>query len=174
MRILELGAGAALAGIVLLQLLKSVNCSLIVQEIDEQAVNYSLACIESNTMNCGSNVIGIPALWGIDCIQKVNQVTTQSKSNIVIMADVFYHEEHFEDLLLTIDSLLEEKGSLIVSVEQRRKNLLPIIQKIFAMFEEFTIHQYSIQTNPIAEEHSDSLLSITNIFVFTCCNKLTK
>ena len=183
-QILELGAGNALAGIVLMKLLTS-KCTFLVQEIDEKATEYSLQCIKPNVSQNFHEIVGVSAFWGTDCItaatKLLKETSTVDKVHVILMCDVFYHEEHFEDLLQTIQSLLASEGILMFAFEQRRKDLLPMVQSIVAMFSSCKIFQYSIASNSDVEvameggetgdEFNQNTTRTTDIFVVYCIHK---
>jgi predicted nicotinamide N-methyase len=135
MRCLELGAGCGLAGLALKRAI-GTTCEMIWQEIDDEAVAFT----RNSVMNACSDIIPMSFLsfrWG-------EKVPSSGIVDLVLMADVFYHVEHFEQLLQTIMTTLRQGGMLVFAFEQRRKDLLAVVLTLLEQFENFTLHNYRI------------------------------
>jgi predicted nicotinamide N-methyase len=122
--VLELGAGASIAAIVLARYSSQIK-KVYIQELVE-VLPYSLQSCQMNGLN-EDQIQGIAATWGDEGIQAIQTTSGEKRFDWIIMADVFYHEEHFSALTTTITSLLTIGGQCIVAFEQRRKDLTPLL-----------------------------------------------
>lgn len=122
--VLELGAGTCLAGIVGYHL----GNSLCIQELPH-VIPWSQECCNQN--NTIATYVG--GLWGYDCISKITQNNTL-KYNYIIMADVLYHSDNFNDLILTIKECCDINTNILISYEKRRKTLDDFINKMKQYF----------------------------------------
>jgi 2-polyprenyl-3-methyl-5-hydroxy-6-metoxy-1,4-benzoquinol methylase len=135
--VLELGAGSGLAAILCGKMgARQVS----VQELPT-VIDHTKSCFDMNFI-CASFVSDT---WGAGCIEKLKAVS--HGFDVIIMADVLYHPEHFEDLALTITSCLLSKGSIIASYEQRRRDISHFFTFLISsgLFSEaYKISEYSI------------------------------
>ena len=63
----------------------------------------------------------IEGMWGSS---ELHQDIIAGSVDLVVMADVLYHEEHFRSLLSTIRYCIQPLGGVILCVEARRKDLV--------------------------------------------------
>lgn len=63
----------------------------------------------------------------------------------VLMADVLYHVEDFTALINTVVCCIKPKGVLVLSFEQRRKNLDPFVEALSSLFHAHEAHTVSIE-----------------------------
>jgi predicted nicotinamide N-methyase len=110
LRVVELGAGAALAAAVCYR----NGASIAFQELSH-IVPYSMSTLSK----CGvpaEDVVSFSGKWG-----ELDPVTIMY--DFVIMADVLYHAEDYSQLINTIQSFCKPSSTVIIAVEQRRKCL---------------------------------------------------
>jgi predicted nicotinamide N-methyase len=178
---LELGAGCGLAGVVFHRaasaLVSDGSVHVIMQEIDEDAVAYCGRCVQEASIGAPVDRLQfslVASKWGDTTISGVCTLGID-QVDIVLMADVFYHTDHFLDLLITIKVLLRAGGSLMFAFEQRRKDLLTFVQQLVEMFQVVQVHEFLIDKDNQAMdlENAEELdFNPATIFVFTCCNKI--
>jgi tRNA pseudouridine(38-40) synthase len=148
--LLELGAGTALAALTWVHAWKSgisdseffgvVVCQEtpdVVQKLQKLLVHQPL----------GDRICTVGGFWGSNLLQQTvdSELLSDKKFDLVVMADVFYHEEHFEGLLLTIFSLLASGGDVVIVFEQRRKDLSELLLSIANRgFQVKKVHKYII------------------------------
>ena len=63
----------------------------------------------------------------------------------VLMADVLYHVEDFTALINTVVCCIKPKGVLVLSFEQRRKNLDPFVEALSSLFHAHEAHIVTIE-----------------------------
>ncbi len=162
---LELGAGCGLAAIVvaaIFPVVKGSNINLILQEIDEVSTNFTRQCVADALIeNRDVSFKFLASLWGTDIIDQF-QHENLPRVDFIIMGDVFYHADHFPDLLLTVNTLIRPGGSMIFAFEQRRKDLLKFLLDLLSLFASVEVHEYIIEV--------DSGNSV--LFVFVCIDKV--
>eukprot|EP01038_Epipyxis_sp_PR26KG_P007921 gene7921-10751_t len=183
-KVLELGAGTALAGIICYRL----NCSVFIQEITS-VIPHTYQCLQLNlpienilietnemfiknlsnnyhksqttpsSLNDNNNKIYlVEGLWGHQLTSNLLSISNNNKFDLIIMADVFYHEENFENLKYMIISTLtcESYGRLIFCFEQRRKDLSLLISEIMSMFLSCKIYKYEIKLSYQDDDNLDN------------------
>ncbi len=168
-RILELGAGAAIAAIVCARLGARVTA----QELTEQRVAHARACAAMNsarvrvcqgrwaTDSLHSELFGIddgddlvtPQASSLASGDATSTLTAQLPSarrfDMVVMADVLYGDTtEFDDLLATILAAVRPGGAVFVSVEQRRRDIAPFFARVAAHFSEARVLRYDISRLP--------------------------
>lgn len=169
--LLELGAGTALAALTWVHGWKSgitdsefgvVVCQEtpdVVQKLQKLLVHQPL----------GDRICTVGGFWGSNLLQQTvdSELLSDKKFDLVVMADVFYHEEHFEDLLLTIFSLLASGGDVVIVFEQRRKNLSELLLSIANRgFQVKKVHKYIIPRIDNEDAYASSEIST----VFYVCH----
>ena len=99
-------------------------------------------------------------LWGQELADKIINATEQRRVDVILMADVLYHKEHFDDLLTTIRNLLQPStGQLIMVFEQRRKDLSTFVNELALLFDHCTCDVHTVTRD--TEEGSKSI----NIYI---------
>jgi len=90
-----------------------------VQEV-EDVVQCTRSNLHSN--NC-DDVTVISALWGSNFLSESEKLGMLFKFDMIVMADVLYHEEHMSDLMESILHSMASTCKIIICCEQRRKDL---------------------------------------------------
>jgi predicted nicotinamide N-methyase len=145
--VIELGAGTGLASLVCM--CKNFFSKVVIQDLEEvfevtlPPIQHQLSLISQNISQ--SSFFSIAALWGKEAVAIIQKEASINKTSLIIMADVLYHCEHFQVLLDTIFGLLKEEGDLILSFEQRRKDVNGLLIGLRRNFEECIVHQYNIR-----------------------------
>ena len=90
-----------------------------IQEVEDVAVHT-----RSNLMknNCDNTTV-ISALWGVALVDECAKLSMLSKFDVIIMADVLYHEEHMPALVESILRCMAASCKIVICCEQRRKDL---------------------------------------------------
>lgn len=146
---IELGAGTALASIVMSHILNRmvVETSIIVQELSDELLDIAKGNFLRNNYSLQSSehrVNFVKGRWGeehcINAMQSAIVCGRSGKADLIVMADVLYHEEDFESLLETVKSMLiSEKGQLILVFEHRRKDLSLFLERLIKMFASYKL-----------------------------------
>jgi predicted nicotinamide N-methyase len=69
----------------------------------------------------------------------------QTRYDRVLMADVLYHVEDFNALINTVVLCIKPKGVLVLSFEQRRKNLDSFVETLSSLFHSHEAHAVNIE-----------------------------
>lgn len=69
----------------------------------------------------------------------------ETRYDRVLMADVLYHVEDFTALISTVICCIKPRGVLVLSFEQRRKNLDSFVQTLISLFHAHEAHTVSIE-----------------------------
>lgn len=156
---LELGAGTALAAMVLAKNSAATTTATTVC-IQERADVLEASLTSCRMNDCDQHIIqGVAGDWGKAGIAMIQAQSGREYFDLLCMADVFYHEEDFPCLCETIFSLLHDQGHCVVAFEQRRKNLSSMIQSLSTHFRQTSIIAYNIPlkpTNDNAQEEENS------------------
>lgn len=150
--LVELGAGVGLAGMV--ASLKQYFNKVILQEIDEEAVQYMKERINEfksssnlkDSLNC--EVAALPCLWGDEGVADIVKRIERSRNERIewiVMADVLYHQEDFQSLLTTVKGLLLEGGNVLLAFEQRRKDVSAFLLQLRSLFRSCHVNEYAIK-----------------------------
>lgn len=145
--VLELGAGTALAAL----LCECYQVTRIVAQETEEVLPQLKALLQRQQ----SSVLPVPGLWGEELVAQLRQQSRHDVSSemdsvfslfdCILMADVFYHPEHFDALVQTVTGLLQPgSGSLLVVFEQRRRNLSDIILRLAHFFRKYRVLQFNV------------------------------
>lgn len=194
-RLLELGAGAAVAAIVCARLGARVTA----QELTEERVAHARACAAMNSAHVrvchgrwASNALH-DDLFGRDndasiatanadaTSSSITQTPSDRRFDIVAMADVLYGDaSEFDDLLTTILAAVRPGGAVFVSVEQRRRDIAPFFARVAAHFSETCVLRYDIsratdQTNveTLSADADSDVPGGGVIFLLECRGALT-
>jgi predicted nicotinamide N-methyase len=163
-RLLELGAGAAIAAIVCARLGARVTA----QELTDERVVHARACAAMNSAHVrvcqgrwasdalhdelfgsGNDDPSSPpssATAIADATESSNaQTPSDRRFDIVAMADVLYGDaSEFDDLVTTTLASVRPGGTVFVSVEQRRRDIAPFFARMAAHFSETCVLRYDI------------------------------
>jgi predicted nicotinamide N-methyase len=91
----------------------------------------------------------------------------QTRYDRVLMADVLYHVEDFTALINTVVLCIKPKGVLVLSFEQRRKNLDSFVETLASLFHSHETHTVNIeQAEEIEVEGGGGSLGKGSISVF--------
>ncbi len=90
-----------------------------VQEVDD-IVPHTRSNLQRN--NC-HDITVISALWGNNLLKECAKLDILSKFDMIIMADVLYHEEHMPELMESILHSMSSSCKIVICYEQRRKDL---------------------------------------------------
>jgi predicted nicotinamide N-methyase len=155
--VLELGAGCAIAAIVAS---RRGAAYVAVQELAD-VLPHTEHCLRMN--GCHGVIDSFAALWGPECIQAIVQLrganadtavaAAAKKSDcrppaifdFIIMADVLYHANDFQLLISTIESCLSARGTLIISYEQRRRDLAPFFDQLHQHFQLKQLYNHTVR-----------------------------
>jgi predicted nicotinamide N-methyase len=148
-RVLELGAGTAIASMVCARR----GAQVTVQELPS-VMPHTLRCLSMNGV-CPQAAVADE--WGPRCVraslfpdvngcedtekpqkEQVNSDISGNAFDYVIMADVFYHEDHFQSLAETITSCVSQYGTVVIVYEQRRRDLTSFFG---TLKESFHVHE---------------------------------
>lgn len=114
----------------------------------EHVVPHMRACLASNG---AAEVQVIASRWGAQMVEQV-QLGQPSLFDLVIMADVLYHVEDFTDLLSSILGVVKVGGDVVVTYEQRRRNVDEFFERLAVHFQACRILKYSIEKELNAEQ----------------------
>ncbi|ALC45344.1 CG5013 [Drosophila busckii] len=147
-RILELGAGTALPGIV------AAKCGAQVVLSDSCILPKSLAHIRkscvANQLQPGVDIDVVGLSWGL-----LNSVFRLPPLDLIIAADCFYDPTVFEDIIVTIAFLLERnRGAKFIFTYQERS----ADWSIEALLKKWKLHAASINMDEIGKESGIDLL----------------
>lgn len=140
-RVLELGGGTCLAGVVCAKL----GATVCTQDKEE----LTWIAQESFKMNDVS-ALSIGGLWGCECAAFI--VAKHGYSDLIIMADVVYHKEHFAALFKTILACITEGGRIIISYEQRRADVSSFFHQFKEHFSIELLHETVIKRPDLHRE----------------------
>jgi predicted nicotinamide N-methyase len=168
-RLLELGAGAAIAAIVCARL----GARATAQELTGERVAHARACAAMN----GAHVRVCQGRWASDALHdellgrgnddfasppvsataiadatssSIAQTPPDRRFDIVAMADVLYGDaSEFDDLVTTTLASVRPGGTVFVSVEQRRRDIAPFFARMAAHFNEACVLRYDISRAPV-------------------------
>ena len=90
-----------------------------VQEVDN-IVPHTRSNLQRN--NC-LDITVISAFWGNDLLNECEKLDILSTFDMIIMADVLYHEEHMPELMESILRSMSPSCKIVICYEQRRKDL---------------------------------------------------
>lgn len=136
-RVLELGAGTALAAIASYRR----GASICVQEL-EHVIKHTEHCLRSNNVH---DFLLAAHCWGDEMVQQTTE-GQQRCFDLVVMADVLYHTDDFEVLIKTITECVKsEGGDVIIFYEERRKNIDTFFDKLSSHFREDKVTCYIIE-----------------------------
>lgn len=174
--VLELGAGTAVAAI-----LCAKSClfdSIVIQDLPE-VVPAIIASLDANGLTknqesrtCSDkyetdevNVQCISCPWGSDCVSMAASIIPhQPFFDLILLADVLYHTEHFDTLLFTVTSLLAGNGTVLLCFEQRRKDLSQFVGKLCAKFVHKQVYEYRIKPRVTSEVQLPDDSAQTTVF----------
>jgi predicted nicotinamide N-methyase len=151
---LEIGAGTALASIVAAKL----GSRVFIQELDEIVPECQLR-MEQNEVS--ADYVG--GLWGEELSQRILS-RSQDWFDLIVMADVLYHPEHFTDLNTTILTCSKVGTELIVVYELRRRDLESYFTALSEHFE--TIASLCYEVVRQGEEDADCAPVVTKFFLY--------
>lgn len=188
-RVLELGAGTGLAGILCARL----GARVVLQELPDRAP-FTAECAENNisahskelisssvggnhnlhdsepsqstvvTIPVASNLSVVGARWGPDLVASL--CTGDEKFDLVIMSDVLYVAEDFSTLAQTALDCLCPGGCLLLSVEQRRRDLSTFFQTISTAFESARLLRFTVRSS--SEDVDEQDVRLTQFFLLEC------
>lgn len=141
LKVLELGGGLGLAALVLAKLGHQVW----LQELED--VIESLPQEKYQSLG----IAFIPARWGEDMISLLDSHHLSNGFDLVIAADVFYHEDHFNVLRDTILHSLKPSGNVIFAFEQRRRDLSSVIAEYVPMFDTCHADRFAISKQSVLD-----------------------
>lgn len=152
---LEIGAGTALASIVA----GKSGANLFLQELDE-VIEQSQSRIEQNHLLAQY----ISGLWGNELAK---QILERSKDafDMIVMADVLYHPEHFQDLNVTILTCSKVGTEVIIVYELRRRELESYFTSLRDNFEILKVLHYDVIRQEEEVVPSNSLVH-TNFYLY--------
>jgi predicted nicotinamide N-methyase len=155
-RVLELGAGTAVAAMAAVRL--GAAC-VAVQELPEVMPHTKTVLSENG---CLEAVECIEAKWGPDILASASR---ERPFDVVVMADVLYHCTDFADLIASVQNAMSDApGScVVVAFEQRRRNL-------DSFFEEMT---GSYRTHRGAEGDSRAGFSVDKVLKHCAKNNIS-
>jgi predicted nicotinamide N-methyase len=133
--VLELGAGTALASIVA----GKRGAQVFVQEL-EDILPESQQRIEQN--NVTAKFIG--GRWGEELSSAILSHAEGKAFDLIVMADVLYHPEHFADLIGTIRKCSKSGTEVLIVFELRRRDLEAYLLSLTALFETQRVICYEI------------------------------
>lgn len=113
--VIELGCGTGLAAMVCSRL----GCVVSVQELSD-VLPFTIEAFGAN------NIVAhacIGARWGADFVSQAELAGWAHSFDSVVMADVLYHCEDFDDLIASILVCSKRSTTVYVAYEQRRRNL---------------------------------------------------
>lgn len=135
--VVELGCGTALASMVCSRL----GCQVAVQELPE--VLESTKCVLAANSVSVSHAFGVT--WGPEFVSVLKTTGMCNYFDNIIMADVLYHCEDFEDLIVSILHCSAVKCRLYVCFEQRRRNLDAFFSSVELYFDRTSCIKHSIR-----------------------------
>ena len=152
-KVLEIGGGTCLAGVVCAKL-GAVVCTQDKEELTWIAQeSFSMNDVSAVTVGC---------LWGADCAAAIK--AKHGYSDIIIMADVVYHKEHFEALFKTVVSSSADGARIIISFEQRRADVSSFFDMFKKNFQLKFLHETIIECPDTKRE--------AHVFIYDLCYKL--
>jgi predicted nicotinamide N-methyase len=158
-RVLELGAGTALAALTWQQ--SAPSDVVVVQELPEVVVSLQQSLL---LQAGGSSITCVGGIWGNELLN--HPVISEVKFDVIMMADVFYHEEHFGELLATTFGALNVGGDVIAVFEQRRKDLSAVVQQFAShAFQNKSVVQFDVSRKVQPEDSGESFPTITTFYV---------
>lgn len=158
-RVLELGAGTALAALTWQR--SSASDVVVVQELPEVAVSLQQSLLQQAG---GSSIACVGGVWGNEFLN--HPIISEAKFDIIMMADVFYHEEHFGELLATTIGALNVGGDVIAVFEQRRKDLSAVVQQFASYaFQRKSVVQFDVSRRVLTEDSGESFPTMTTFYV---------
>lgn len=114
-RVLELGAGTALPGI----LAAKLGCSVILTDCATQpkTLSHIKRCCTLNNLTVGADIQVLGLTWG----QLTETIFNIGALDLIIASDCFYDPVVFEDILVTVSFLLERNplAKFIFSYQER-------------------------------------------------------
>lgn len=126
-RILEIGSGTALPGILAAKL--GASCILSDCATLEKTLNHIRRCCQLNELQPGVDIQVIGLSWG----QLTDSIFNIGSLDLIIAADCFYDPTVFEDILVTVSFLLERNplAKFIFSYQERSSdwNIVNLLQK---------------------------------------------
>ncbi|XP_065362666.1 histone-arginine methyltransferase METTL23 [Calliphora vicina] len=150
-RILELGAGTALPGILAAkcgaQVILSDNCIL------PKSLNHIRRSCAVNNLQPGQDIEVIGLSWGL----LLNSVFSLGPLDLIIAADCFYDPSVFEDIIVTVSFLLERNPSakFIVTYQERSADW-----SIEALLKKWKLCALQINSDDIGKASGVDLLEI--------------
>jgi len=167
-RVLELGAGTALAAI----LCRKRSCRVVVQET-RFAISHTAECLK---MNLCEDVGLIAANWAEqeEFVPVLQEFFGRGESDFVLMADVFYHPEDFPTLLSLVNRSLIRGGSLVLCFEQRRRRLNELMEELSHSFGSGQVVKYEIPSDQSYKESIENhdIDDKTCLYLLHLTNKL--
>lgn len=154
--VLEIGAGTSLASIVA----SKHGSRVFIQELDEILPECQFRMTQNNV---SANYVG--GLWGQELSQKI-LASSQDHFDLIVMADVLYHPEHFPDLNTTIFTCSKVGTELIVVYELRRRDLESYFTNLSEHFETIAVICYEVIRQ--REEEIDCCVTpeVTKFFLY--------
>lgn len=156
--VLELGAGTGLAGMVCVKcaghcagrVLKNAEMAgngefsenaeigesapkrvkVCLQELDEDILTHTQEGCKANDVE----LVCVAGKWGKEFVHTVRTVCKLGSFDLIVLADVLYHTEHFTDLLQTLYHLSSPWTVIVLVYEQRRKKLGDFVQNLCKVF----------------------------------------
>lgn len=149
-RVLELGAGTALAALAWHR--NAPSDVVVVQELPEVVVTLQQSLL---LQEGGSSITCVGGVWGSELLN--HPVISEVKFDVIMMADVFYHEEHFGELLATTFGALNVGGDVIAVFEQRRRDLSAVVQQFAShAFQSKSVVQFDVSRKVQPEDSGES------------------
>ena len=134
--VLELGAGTALAGIVI----GKIGGIIYIHELEE-IINETKQRLEQN------QVIGryLSGKWNEELIRKIQEETAHNLFDLIIMSDVLYQTEYFNDLYNVILNSSKIGTEVIITYEVRRLDLTSFFERLSTIFQIEKIICYEVE-----------------------------
>jgi protein N-lysine methyltransferase METTL21A len=133
--LLELGAGTALASIVAAKR----GAHVFIQELEE-ILPESQQRIDQN--NVTAKLIG--GKWGDELCSAILSQTQKRAFDLIVMADVLYHPEHFSDLVTTITKCSKIGTEVLIAFELRRRDLEAYLITLSELFDTRRVICYEV------------------------------
>ena len=158
-RVLELGCGTAIAAMVCFRL----GYRVAVQD-RVSVLHHTAACLRMNDVSAQI----IEGQWGNDFDKRLHCENQICSFDIVIMADVLYHVEDFDNLISTINVCTIQGGKIYICFEQRRKDLSSFFEKLDLYFERRRCNKYVVtsvvtsrQTSIFIMEYEKAIVGVS-------------
>lgn len=148
------------------------------QELEQDVVNEALGIVVDaqflNTLTPpsvvesgnGVEVVGVAGRWGRELVHRVRSICHLGGMDLLLLADLFYHSEHFADLLHVVHSLSLPHTIVCVVFEQRRKDLSLVIRELAGSYSRHLEHIVEIgqQSEEMNEEEPKKTIFQLHVF----------